>query len=50
MQPAQLSNSVRFGPFRLDLRAGELHKGDRKVRLQEQPFRVLKMLVERVKW
>ena len=47
MQPVQLSNSVRFGPFRLDLRAGELHKDDRKVRLQEQPFRVLKMLVER---
>jgi DNA-binding winged helix-turn-helix (wHTH) protein len=47
MQPVQVSNSVRFGPFRLDLRAGELHKDDRKVRLQEQPFRVLKMLVER---
>jgi serine/threonine protein kinase/DNA-binding winged helix-turn-helix (wHTH) protein len=47
IQPAELSNSVRFGPFRLDLRAGELHKDDRKVRLQEQPFRVLKMLVER---
>jgi len=47
MQPAQLSHSVRFGPFRLDLRAGELHKDDRRIRLQEQPFRVLKMLVER---
>jgi serine/threonine protein kinase/dipeptidyl aminopeptidase/acylaminoacyl peptidase len=47
MQPVELPNNVRFGPFRLDLRAGELHKDDRKVRLQEQPFRVLKMLVER---
>jgi serine/threonine protein kinase/Tol biopolymer transport system component len=47
MQPAPLPNSVRFGPFRLDLRAGELHKDDRRIRLQEQPFRVLKMLVER---
>jgi serine/threonine protein kinase/DNA-binding winged helix-turn-helix (wHTH) protein/Tol biopolymer transport system component len=47
MQPAELPNSVRFGPFRLDLRAGELHKDDRKVRLQEQPFRVLQLLVER---
>jgi serine/threonine protein kinase/DNA-binding winged helix-turn-helix (wHTH) protein/Tol biopolymer transport system component len=47
MQPAQLPQSVRFGPFRLDLRAGELHKDDRRIRLQEQPFRVLKMLVER---
>src|SRR6516164_8926186 len=47
MQPAELPNNVRFGPFRLDLRAGELHKDDRKIRLQEQPFRVLKLLVER---
>ena len=46
MQPAQPSHSVRFGPFRLDLRAGELHKDDRRIRLQEQPFRVLKMLAE----
>ena len=46
MQPAQQLNSVRFGPFRLDLRAGELHQDDRRIRLQEQPFRVLKMLVE----
>ena len=47
MQPARRCNGLRFGPFRLDLTAGELHKGDRKVRLQEQPFRVLKLLVER---
>jgi eukaryotic-like serine/threonine-protein kinase len=47
MQPAKQCNSVRFGPFRLDLAAGELHRGDRKIRLQEQPLRVLKLLVER---
>jgi serine/threonine protein kinase/DNA-binding winged helix-turn-helix (wHTH) protein len=47
MQPAKPCNGVLFGPFRLDLAAGELHKGDRKIRLQEQPFRVLKLLVER---
>ena len=41
------SARVRFGAFELDLRAGELHKGGRKVRLQEQPFQVLRMLVER---
>jgi DNA-binding winged helix-turn-helix (wHTH) protein len=38
---------VCFGPFKLDLKAGELHKSGRKIRLQEQPFQVLKMLVER---
>ena len=36
---------VRFGPFKLDLRSGELCKGTRKVILQEQPLLILKMLV-----
>jgi len=42
-----VSARIRFGVFQLDLKAGELHKGDSKVRLQEQPFQVLLMLVER---
>jgi serine/threonine protein kinase len=47
MQARASSNVVRFGPFQLDLKAGELHLEDgRNVRLQEQPFRVLKMLLE----
>jgi eukaryotic-like serine/threonine-protein kinase len=36
---------VRFGPFELHLRSGELRKGPRKTILQEQPFQILKMLV-----
>ena len=40
------TRAVRFGPFRVDLHAGELFKGDAKVRLQEQPFTVLRMLLE----
>ena len=46
----QLSTSpqmVRFGIFQLDLRARELHKAGIKVKLQDQPFRVLALLVER---
>src|SRR5215472_3507148 len=39
-------NTVCFGPFRLDLKAGELHRDGRKILLQEQPFQVLKMLLE----
>src|SRR5690349_13966681 len=35
-----------FGPFRLDLTAGELCIGGQRIRLQEQPFQLLKMLVE----
>jgi len=45
--PAPTSSSVvGFGPFQLDLKAGELRDGERVVRLQEQPFRVLKMLLD----
>ena len=34
---------VCFGPFKLDLKVGELHLNNRTMRLQEQLFRVLKM-------
>ena len=42
----QLRGRLRFGVFELDLRAGELHKRGLRVRLQEQPFQVLAMLLE----
>src|SRR3954463_9003075 len=35
-----------FGVFEVDLRAGELRKRGLKVRLQQQPFQVLVMLLE----
>jgi len=35
-----------FGPFELDLKAGELHRDGHAFRLQEQPLLVLKMLLE----
>src|SRR6266550_2956057 len=38
---------MRFGVFELDLRAGELHKGGRTIRLQEQPLQILAMLLAR---
>ncbi len=37
---------LRFGVFELDLRAGELRKHGLRIRLQEQPFQILAMLVE----
>jgi len=37
---------LRFGVFELDHRAGELRKHGLRVRLQEQPFQVLAMLLE----
>jgi TolB-like protein/DNA-binding winged helix-turn-helix (wHTH) protein/Flp pilus assembly protein TadD len=41
-----LTGRLRFGVFEVDLRAGELRKHGLQVRLQEQPFQVLVMLLE----
>jgi TolB-like protein/DNA-binding winged helix-turn-helix (wHTH) protein/Flp pilus assembly protein TadD len=38
---------VRFGVFEIDLESGELRKQGIKIKLHDQPFRVLAMLVER---
>jgi len=46
-QLASLPPLVRFADFEVDFRAGELRKRGRRIRLQEQPFRVLTMLLER---
>ena len=39
--------SFRFGDFELDARAGELRRDGERIRLQDQPFRILMMLIER---
>jgi DNA-binding winged helix-turn-helix (wHTH) protein/Tol biopolymer transport system component len=45
---AHLSTSlIRFGTFELNLQSGELRNRGQKVRLQEQPLRVLARLLER---
>ena len=38
---------MRFGPFELDVAAGELVEDGRRVRLQEKPLQLLLALVER---
>src|SRR2546422_113107 len=38
---------VRFGPFEVDLRAGELLQQGRRIRLQDQPLQILAALLER---
>ena len=45
-QPAPGAAIVRFDVYALDLRAGELFKTGRKIKFQEQPFRILAMLLE----
>jgi cholera toxin transcriptional activator len=44
---AERTKVARFGLFEVDLVSGELRKEGARVRLQEQPFRVLAMLLER---
>jgi Tol biopolymer transport system component/DNA-binding winged helix-turn-helix (wHTH) protein len=43
----ELSAVRRFGAFEIDLRCGELRRNGMKVKLQEQPFQVLALLLER---
>jgi cholera toxin transcriptional activator len=43
----QSGRIARFGVFELDLAAGELRKNGARLRLQEQPFQVLALLLER---
>ncbi len=38
---------VRFGRFEADLHTGELHKNGIKIKLQEKPFQILELLLER---
>ncbi len=39
--------ALRFGPFELNVRAGELRENGTTLRLQEQSFQILLMLLER---
>jgi cholera toxin transcriptional activator len=44
--PSPASQIARFGVFELDLSSGELRKSGIRMRLQEQPFQVLALLLE----
>src|SRR2546426_4668263 len=43
----RLSSPIRFGIFEVDLQAGELRRQGFKIKLQEQPFQILIMLLDR---
>src|SRR6266704_3250599 len=47
MQANDPPRCLRFGVFEVDLRAGRLTKRGLRLRLQEQPFQVLAMLLEK---
>src|SRR5580765_1013505 len=44
--PGKPQHVVQFGAFQADLNSGELFKNGLKVRLPEQPFRMLAVLLE----
>ncbi len=41
------ARTLRFGSFELDVRMRELRTGSTRVRLQEQPFEILRLMLER---
>src|SRR5215470_1982898 len=45
--PSPKSTIARFGVFEVDVSSGELRKQGRRIRLQDQPFAVLTVLIER---
>lgn len=47
LEAAQPRRVIRFGVFEADLDAGELRKRGVRLRLQDRPFRILEMLLER---
>ncbi|MGC1461857.1 MAG: winged helix-turn-helix domain-containing protein [Terracidiphilus sp.] len=41
------NGTIKFGSFEADLHAGEVRKSGSRIKLQEQPFKVLQVLLER---
>src|SRR5262249_7587781 len=41
------SEILRFGTFEVDVRAGELRKQGKRIKVQEQPFHILTVLLQR---
>ena len=46
MESTGFGRRVRFGQFEVDEKTGELRKDGTKIRLQEQPLQILRILLE----
>src|SRR5690242_19700983 len=46
LEPRVAAN-LRFGTYEVDLKSGELRKQGKRIRLQDQPFRVLSVVLQR---
>src|SRR6266550_4222118 len=47
MEPLRQKPLVRFGTYEISLHSGELRKAGVRIRVQQQPIKVLEMLLER---
>jgi TolB-like protein/Flp pilus assembly protein TadD len=47
MESLDAVRSLKFGAFELDMRLRELRSGTTRIRLQEQPFEILRLMLER---
>jgi DNA-binding winged helix-turn-helix (wHTH) protein len=47
MPPSEGNSLIRFGLFEVNLQTGELRRNGNKVRLQEQPFQLLALLLQK---
>jgi len=47
MEPSRQPSVVRFGTYELGLQSGELRKAGARVRVQQQPLKLLEILLER---
>lgn len=47
MEPSRQTPVVRFGTYELGLRSGELRKAGVRIRVQQQPLKLLEILLER---
>lgn len=46
MESTEATRTLKFGSFELDVRLRELRTGSTRVRLQEQPFEILRLMLE----
>ena len=47
LEPVRQKSLIRFGTYEVSLRSGELRKGGVRIRVQQQPLKVLEILLER---
>jgi TolB-like protein/DNA-binding winged helix-turn-helix (wHTH) protein/Tfp pilus assembly protein PilF len=46
MEPQRRASVLRFGHYELDLHSGEVRKGGMRIRVQQQPLKLLEILLE----